>query len=121
MEVENHKIGKVYVPNILIFRNRIYKIITIAPKFTIKGYIIKTVDNLIDMVILSNPHPNANPKSGDFCIPPYIRNLKLNEKSLGVIENMLRCFNLDDCYFTPWSEIKYRKQEVIGEWKTKNN
>ena len=117
MEIHNHYIRNVYVPNVLVFRKRIYKITNISPKFVIKGFSIKTVDKLIDMIILDNPHPNANPKTGDFCIPCYIRQLEINKNSLNIIESMLRCFNLDDCYFTPWSEIEYEKQEVIGEWK----
>jgi hypothetical protein len=26
-----------------------------------------------------------------------------------MIESILRCFNLDNCYFTPWDEIEYTK------------
>jgi hypothetical protein len=71
------------------------------------------------MVILNNPHPNANPKTGEFCIPSYLRDYTINEKTLQFTENMLRCFNLDNCYFTPWSEIEYRKIEV-GKCKKPN-
>lgn len=112
MEIKNNTIRDVYVPNRLIFRHEVYQIIDIVRKFTIREYIIKTVDNKIDMVILNNPHPNANPQTGEFCIPNYLRSYEINKQSLQFIENMLRCFNLDSCYFTPWSEIEYRRLEV---------
>ena len=112
MEIKDHEIRELYVPNKLIFRNEVYEIIDINRKFTIKGYVIKTVDGKVDMVILNNPHPNANPRTGEFCIPSYLRSYTLNEKTLQFIESMLRCFNLDNCYFTPWSEIEYRRQRT---------
>jgi hypothetical protein len=117
MEILNHEIAKFIIPKKLIFKNELYRITKIANKFEISNYIVKTVNGLIDMVILNNPHPNAMPSSGEFCIPHSLRKNKLNENSNSMIISMLSCFNLDDCYFTPWDEIQYKKQEVIGAWK----
>ena len=119
MKIEDHLIREVCGPYKLIFKNEIYEIINIDRKFIIKGFKIKTVDKKIDMVILKDPHPNANPRTGEFCIPESLRELPLNDSTLKMIKVMLCCFNLDDCYFTPWDEIEYRKQEVIGAWKRK--
>ena len=119
MEIENHVVRDLHVPYKLIFRNQIHEIVKIDQKFYIQGYVIKTVDGKIDQVILNNPHPNADPRSGNFCIPNSLRKHDLNTNTIKMIESMLQCFNLDDCYFTPWDEIKYVKQEVIGAWKRK--
>lgn len=116
MEIKNHKIRKVHIPRKLIFKNQIHEITNINRKFVIKGYKIKTVDDKIDMVIINNPHPNANPRTGEFCIPDNLRQHELNESAINMIDCILICFNLDDCYFTPWDEIEYKKQEVIGTW-----
>jgi len=102
----------IFTPNKLIFKNEIYKILDLDKKFVIREYVIKTVDGKIDMVNIGNPHPNCNPKTGEFCIPHSLRKHEINEKTKILIEIMLCCFNLDDCYFTPWNEIKYTKQEV---------
>ena len=120
MEILNHEITKFIIPRKLIFKNEIYQIKKLANKFEISGYVVKTVNGKIDMVILNNPHPNAIPKSGEFCIPSGLRKNTLSRKSNSMIISMLSCFNLDDCYFTPWDEIQYEKQEVLGTW-TKNN
>lgn len=117
MNIVNHIVREVYVPHKLLYRNQIHEIIDIDPKFVISGFVIKTVNDKIDQVLLKNPHPNANPKTGDFCIPSSLREHELSKNTIKMIENMLCCFNLDDCYFTPWDEIKYQKQEVIGAWK----
>jgi len=119
MIIKSKKIMEVNVPNKLIFKRNIYEIMNIHRKFVIKGYEIKTVDEKIDTVTLNTPHPNANPRTGEFCIPNNMRNLKLNENSLKMIRTMLCCFNLDDCYFAPWDEIEYQKTEVSGTWKTR--
>lgn len=107
MIIKDKKIFDINVPNKLIFKNQVYKITNLHNKFVIKSYIIKTVDEKIDIVTLNTPHPNANPKTGEFCIPHTLRNLSVDKKSLNMIKVMLCCFNLDDCYFTPWDEIKY--------------
>jgi len=119
MEIKNHIVRQVNVPSKLIFRNEIYEILNLDRKFVIKGYEIKTVDNKIDTVTLKNPHPNANPRSGEFCIPNTLRKHKITDNTINMIDSMICCFNLDDCYFTPWDEIEYKKQEVIGTWKRK--
>jgi hypothetical protein len=118
MKIQTKTMREVNVPYKLIFKNQIHEITKLDRKFVIKDYKIKTVNGKIDTVTLQNPHPNANPRTGEFCIPHRLRMLPLNENTLKMIKSMLCCFNLDDCYFTPWDEIEYVKQEVIGAWKT---
>jgi len=112
MVIKDIFIPGVFVPNKLIFKNEIHEISDLRKKFVIRGYTIKTVNNKIDMVIIKNPHPNSDPNTGEFCIPQSLRKHEVNEKTKKIIEIMICCFDLDDCYFTPWDEIKYRKQEV---------
>ncbi|MCK5617689.1 hypothetical protein KAR91_88310 [Candidatus Pacearchaeota archaeon] len=120
MKIQDIEIMEFIMPRKLIYKNDLYQITKLAKKFEIKGYIVKTVNDKIDMVILNNPHPNAIPRTGEFCIPNSLRRHKLTKESKSMIFSMLSCFNLDDCYFTPWDEIKYEKQEVLETWK-KNN
>jgi hypothetical protein len=117
MEILNTTIRTHISPRKLIFKNELYSITKLAEKFEIKNYIVKTVNEKIDMVIINNPHPNANPRTGEFCIPSSLRKHKLSDKTNSMIVSMLSCFNLDDCYFTPWDEIQYERQEVLGSWK----
>lgn len=100
-----------YIPSKLIFRNRLYEITKLHKKFTVRGYKVRTINNEISSIILSNPHPNANPRTGEFCISNSLRSLKFNKKTKGMIGLMLCHFNLDNCYFTPWNEIEYKKIE----------
>jgi hypothetical protein len=109
MNIQNHIIRELYVPQRLIYRNQLFEIVNIAEKFIIKECIIKTVDGLIDTITINSPHPNAEPSTGIFCIPHSLRNHKINKNTLEIVRHMLCCFNLDDCYFTPWDEIEYKK------------
>lgn len=119
MEITDHVLKTFIVPKKMIYRSELYKLTKLATKFEIESFIVKTVNGKIDMVILNTPHPNARPGTGEFCIPHTLRSHELNSNSTSMIVSMLSCFNLDDCYFTPWDEIKYEKQEVTGVW-TKN-
>lgn len=116
MEIINHEITTFIRPRKLIFRNKLFNIKKLAKKYDIVSYIVKTVNGKVDMVILNNPHPNAIPKTGEFCIPNNLRQKELNEETKNMITSMLSCFNLDDCYFTPWDELEYEGQEVY-QWK----
>lgn len=109
MKIKEYIVHDIFAPSKLIFRNKIYQITDLDEKFIIKKYKIKTVDSFIDSVYLYNPHPNANPRTGEFCIPPNMRLLKVNKTVKKMIGIMLCNFNLDDCYFTPWNEIEYQK------------
>lgn len=113
IKIENKRISNIYVPYRLIFNNEIYQITNIHKKYVIKDLTIKTVNRKIEAIELESPHPNSNPRNGEFCIPDHLRNFEVNEKSIKMIELMICCFNLDDCYFTPWDEIEYKKQEVV--------
>lgn len=109
MKILDIEITKFVTPKKLIYKNELYRITKLAKKFEIKNYIVKTINDKIDMVILNNPHPNAIPRTGEFCIPNSLRQHELTKESNSIIMSMLSCFNLDDCYFTPWDEIKYKK------------
>ena len=102
-------IREIHTPYKLIYRNEIFNIIDIHRKFIVKEFIVKTVDGNIDSVFLNNPHPNANPRTGEFCIPNKLRKLTFDKTTISLIRSMITCFNLDDCYFTPWDEIQYER------------
>jgi hypothetical protein len=108
-KIEEKRIRKVIVPEKLIYKREAYRILDIPKKFMINEFIIKTLDGEIDNVFVQTPHPNVNPKSKKLCLPNTMRSLKVTKNTIKMIENILTCFNLDNCYFTPWDEIQYRK------------
>jgi hypothetical protein len=107
--IKDTLVRRVITPSKLIYRSEIYKIIDIHPKFIVKGFVVKTVNNRMDIITVSAPHPNVNPTTKHLCIPHRIRDLPLTDNTIIMIETILDCFNLDDCYFTPWDEIQYTK------------
>ena len=112
MELKRIKIEEIIVPTRLIYKNDFYKILDYKDSYVTRGYTVVLVNEKIDEVVISNLHPNANPKTGEFCIPHSLREFPLNEETQKMIYSMLSCFNLDDCFFTPWNEIKYQRQEM---------
>ena len=111
IEIKKREILEFIVPRKLIFQNKMFEILKINSDYHIRGYTIKTCDDFIEEVIISGKHPNANPRTDEFCIPNFLRKYKITEESLKMINNILYCFNLDDCYFTPWNDITYKKLE----------
>jgi len=109
LEIKDTLVRKVIVPDKLIYRSEIFRIIDIHPKFIIKSFVIKTVNDKIDLIKVASPHPNVNPTNKNLCISHSMRTLSLTPNAIIMIETILSCFNLDDCYFTPWNEIQYTK------------
>jgi len=109
LDIKDTLVRKVIVPDKLIYRSEIFKIIDIHPKFIVKSFVVKTVNDKIDIIKVVSPHPNVNPTNKNLCIPHSMRTLPLTANTIVMIEAILSCFNLDDCYFTPWDEIQYAK------------
>jgi len=113
IEIVYKKINAFIRPKKIIFKNQLYEILQLPFKYNIKGYTIKLCDNKIESVLIDSPHPNVEPQTGELCIPNILRKHKITKESKSMIYSILYCFNLDDCYFTPWHEITYQKQESI--------
>lgn len=109
MKVEEKEIQTFLAPQKIIYKNCLYKITQLNPKYFIRGYKVLLVNDKIEGVTIDSPHPNADPTNGDFCMPETLIGEELNQMSINSINSMLCCFNIDDCYFTPWGEITYEK------------
>lgn len=107
MKIKERMFHKIIVPERMIFNTKVHKITGIAPQYIIKEYIVKTVDKKIDTVCLKSSHPNCDPNTKQFCIPHMLRQYKFNKESQKMLEFILGTFNLDDCYFKPWNDIRY--------------
>jgi|WetSurSiteA1Bulk_404760.scaffolds.fasta_scaffold00030_33 hypothetical protein len=106
------KVESIIVPNKVIYNGKLYKIVDIDEKFIVTEYMVSLFEGKIFSVKINCSHPNADPTSGEVCIPANLQNHGFSEKSKAMIHSILCCFNLDNCYFTPWGEFQYEKMEV---------
>jgi hypothetical protein len=111
---DDHKINTRIKPGRMKFRGDFYTLLDCSDRFIIKGYRVRERQGKIFSVWVRGHHPNANPKTKELCLPDNLRTLPFNEVSKKMIENQIYTYNLDDCYFTPWDEIVYKKQIVAG-------
>lgn len=109
--VKEIKVESIIVPNKVIYNGRLYKITDIDDKFIVNDYTVSLFEGKIFSVKISCQHPNADPNSGEVCIPANLQNHAFSSKSKAMIHSILCCFNLDNCYFTPWGEFEYEKME----------
>ena len=109
MEVTEKRINDIFVPQRMIYNNKLYNIKRVAERYIIKGYRVDLIDGKIFNIIIDGVHPNADPNTNDFCIPDSLYDKEFDKEAQYIIENMLRTFNIDACYFTPWGEIEFEK------------
>jgi hypothetical protein len=112
VDLKKVEVRKFIEPQKIIHNGNIYSITDHPAKYLIRGYRLTLIDGRIDNVHIRGKHPNAQPSTGKFCIPNELRKLPYNHYTQKVLETILGQFNLNNCYFTPWNEIQYSKQEV---------
>lgn len=99
-------IDRIIVPNRLIFKKQCKKIIEVDEKFIINEYkLYFTTSSELEKVTICSFHPNCDPHNGELCLPRSLGMKRADNTIVLLVENLLRTFNLDDCYFQPWSEF----------------
>lgn len=94
-------------PDKLIYDSNFYNIEITDFNYIINGFHIYTKKNKIQNIKLNCSHPNCNPKTKEFCIPDFIKDLEVTKESIQIIINMLKLFNFDNSYYQPWIAFKY--------------
>lgn len=112
MDLKKVEVRNSIGPQKIIHNGSVYRIIKYPRKYFIRGYKLTLINGKIDNVHIKAAHPNAQPSTGKFCIPNELRKMPYNHNTQKLLEIILGQFNLNNCYFTPWNEIQYRKQEV---------
>lgn len=120
MEIEETFFPKIIVPDRAIYDGNLYRM-EVSRKFTLRGFKIRSVNDKINQIFIKGTHPNANPRTREFCLPNKLRKQPLNSETTNIIQTIMRCFNLDDCYFTPWDEIDINPMEVLCKWEKKKS
>lgn len=110
------KIQTLIYPERLICNKKSYDIQINNNKFIIKEYEIITNNEgtIKDIRILDGLHPNCNPSNNYFCLPSFIKKLKVTEETIFIIENMFKVFNFNSAFYLPWESIEYRKVNNIN-------
>ena len=105
-----YHLKRTVIPDKVWYRNKIKKITEIEEHLVIREYdVITDVYNLIMKVFLkSSIHPNANPKTGEFCLDRDIRGLPYNKENIEKLEKDMKKFNLLNCYHVPYGSFKVK-------------
>lgn len=112
MNIEKLKVEKSIGPQKIIHNGDVYQIVNYPQKYFISDYKITLINGKIHNVYVNGKHPNAEPSTGKFCIPNDLRKVDFNKNVQKLLEIIIAQYNLNNCYFTPWNEIHYKKQEV---------
>lgn len=105
------------IPNLMIYKNEFYDIKTIDKELVINGYELVVRKNKLKKVYLNNPHPNCNPMSNEFCLPDDLADKELSSDLIEMIEYLIKIYNIDSCYFSPWDKITYQKRVAENDKK----
>jgi len=105
------------IPNLMIYKNEFYDIKTIDEELVINGYKLVIRKNKLKKVFLNNSHPNCNPINNEFCLPDNLIGKELSNDLVEMIEYLIKIYNIDSCYFSPWDKITYQKRVKENDQK----
>ena len=102
-------VKKEIIPSKLIYKSKIKKITKVNDYLKIKYYNLY-IDNTTKYIKIKLvfPHPNCDPKTGWFCLPPKFKVEVFTKEIKDSIEGILSTYNLDNCYFSPWRHFRYK-------------
>jgi hypothetical protein len=102
-------------PQKVKFENKLYKIDN-SYGMTVKGFIVTTINNKIEVVNVLGYHPNAAPLSNHLALPTNVIYKEFNKESYKLIKQLIERFDLDRPYFfNPTNEMKVRWWDGIYE------
>ena len=67
---------------------------------------IDKIEKLVEVRLLNSRHPNADPLSGKYCVPPDLFGMEISESLIENIEQRMKVFNLCNCYYVPFTTCK---------------
>jgi len=97
------------IPSILKRGSSYYKIKIVDPDYIINEFKIHTNENkkIEKIIITKGKHPNCDPNNKIFCIPDFLKNQEIDDKTIIDITNMFLIWNFDNAYIKPWTCFKY--------------
>jgi hypothetical protein len=107
--MKDYIINKKIVPERMIYNNKIYKITYINSNYIIDKYSIRVTDGKEKLISikLDADHCNCDPITDIFCLSANVKYKKLSNDLIKIIENLIRTYNINNCYFTPFNFIEY--------------
>ncbi len=90
------------------FKGNVYDITSVDRDYIIREFDIIVEDMKIKRVILKDKHPNCNPETNEFCLPTEFEGMNLNPSVIPLIEGLLKIYNLENCFYSPWSKFRWR-------------
>jgi hypothetical protein len=101
-------ISKTITPEKMLYNNEAYRILSLPKDYIISTYNLFLTDNQkLQKVLINAYHPNANPDTCEFCLPEYLKDKKLNDKDISLLETSFRTYYMNNCYFTVWNLVEW--------------
>jgi len=98
------------VPDKMFFEGKKYIISDVSKDFVTRSYCLYIDDKgRVQKLSLSNKHPNCDPVTGLFCLPRFVKQEVFSDKIKSMIHCWLGTFNLENCYYMPWGQCKYKR------------
>ena len=93
-------------PKRVLYKGKFKKIKKYDDELIIENYrvvINKTTNRILKIILEGNiKHPNADPVSGEVCLPKTILGYLFTETNMKKVDKLLETFNLMDCYQIPY-------------------
>jgi len=108
-------ISRTVIPNRIVDNEngvyRIWRITKLPLWYHIRNYeIVLNNNHELIKIKFKARHPNKDPVTNEYCLPKTLQNIQCSDiKILPFIEQAMRIYQLNNCYFVPWNDIKWEE------------
>lgn len=120
-DLQFHIFCKTIIPSKIIKNRKVFKIIHLDNRYVIKGFVVITIKNKVQKVLLNGFHPNCDYNTYEFCLNENKKDVNLNEEIIEAIVMNINTYYLDNCYFEPrYKHMRYKEVSSIFVNMAKN-
>jgi len=99
-------------PEKAIKEKNAYEIVYVSPQFILNGFIVTTINDIVQNIHILGLHPNANLDTKEFCIPDHKKEVLYDEIYYDLLRSNLKTYYLDNSHFIP-EKLELKKLKSI--------
>lgn len=96
------------VPNRAIKNNKVFSITHKTAELHLTGFIVILDNNKVSGVLLLGSHPNQD-ENLYYCLPDSKKYKEFTKEYYGMLLNNICTYYLDDCYFDPTDNLRFKE------------
>jgi len=99
-------------PKKAIKEKNAYEIIYVPPQFILNGFIVTTINDIVQNIHILGLHPNVDLSTKEFCLPDHKKDVVYDDIYYDLLRSNLMTYYLDNAHFIP-EKLELKKMKSV--------